>query len=187
MEELTPRYDVGRLKSVGTDVFVSAEVEIRRPQLVTLGSHVAIDSGFYITTQAQVGDHVHIGPRVSVIGGAGARLTMGHFTNIAVGSSILCASDEYGGDGLVSAPGIPEDLRDTIDRRPVIFRNFANVGAHVVVLPGVELGEGTAVGACSLVTRSTEPWTIYMGVPAKPVRERPRGKLLEYAARLGYR
>lgn len=186
-EETTPRYDLSRLKAVGNDVFVSANVEIRRPHLVSLGNHVAIDSGFYITTAAQIGDHVHVGPGVRVIGGARAKLTMGHFTNVAVGSSIICGSDEYGGAGLVSAPGIPEEFRDIVDTRPVVFQDFANVGAHAVVLPGVELGEGTVVGACSLVTRSTEPWTIYMGTPARPIRPRPRDKMLEYAARLGYR
>lgn len=185
-EGLTPRYDLSRLRATGSDVFVSADVEIRRPHLVSLGKHVAIDSGFYITTAADVGDHVHIGPGVRVIGGAKAKLTMGHFTNIALGSSIICGSDEYGGAGLVSAPGIPEEFRDVVDTSPVVFRNFANVGAHVVVLPGVELAEGTVVGACSLVTKSTDPWTVYMGVPARPVRARPREKMLEYAARLGY-
>lgn len=186
VEELTSRYDVSRLKRVGDDVFISASVEIRRPGLVAIGKHVAIDSGFYITTQADIGDHIHIGPYVKVIGGKEAKLTLGNFTNIALGSSIICGSDEYGGNGLISAPGIPEELTDTIDRRPVVFRNFANVGAHAVILPGVELAEGCVIGACALVTKSTEPWTIYMGVPARPVRQRPKDKMIEYAKRLGY-
>lgn len=185
-EELTPRYDVSRLRTVGEDVFISASVEIRRPHLMSVGNHIAIDSGFYLTTEAELGDHIHIGPYVKVIGGAKAKLTLGNFTNIALGSSIVCGSDEYRGEGLITAPGIPDEYVDVVDRRPIVFRDFANVGAHVVVLPGVELAEGCVIGACSLVTKSTEPWTIYMGIPARPVRDRPREKMIEYARRLGY-
>jgi galactoside O-acetyltransferase len=51
------------------------------------------------------------------------------------------------------------------------------VGAGSVVLPGVTLAEGTAVGAMSLVTRSTEPWSVYHGVPARRQRARHRDML----------
>jgi galactoside O-acetyltransferase len=48
------------------------------------------------------------------------------------------------------------------------------------------LAEGSVIGANSLVTKSTEPWTIYVGSPAKPVKARPKEKMIEYARRLGY-
>ena len=48
------------------------------------------------------------------------------------------------------------------------------IGTNSTVLPGVELGEGVAVGAHSLVTKSCDPWGIYVGVPAKRMKERSR-------------
>jgi acetyltransferase-like isoleucine patch superfamily enzyme len=39
-------------------------------------------------------------------------------------------------------------------------------------MPGVILEEGTSVGAMSLVLKSTEPWSIYVGSPAKRLKER---------------
>ena len=53
-------------------------------------------------------------------------------------------------------------------------------------MPDVTIGEGSVIGACSLVTKDTEPWTVYVGVPARPVKVRPCVKMLEYAKRLGY-
>ncbi len=53
---------------------------------------------------------------------------------------------------------------------PVIFRDFANTGANVTILPGFVLGEGSVVGANYLVTKNIEPWTLYVGSPAKPVK-----------------
>ncbi|MBI2474099.1 MAG: acyltransferase [Candidatus Taylorbacteria bacterium] len=182
----SPKYDISLLKSVGEDVFISASVEIRRPELVSVGKHVAIDTGFYLTTEAEIGDYIHIGPYVNIIGGAKGLLRMGNFTNIALGSKIICVSDRFLGDGLITAPGIPSEFT-SLKIRPVLFENFANVGANVVVMPGVRLGEGSVVGACSLVTRDTEPWTIYTGVPAKPIKKRPKEIMLKFAAKLGYK
>jgi len=180
------QYDKSLLKSVGEDIYISPNVEIRRPQLVSVGSHIAIDSGFYITTQAELGDYIHIAPYVTVIGGANGLLKMGNFTNISVGGKVICGSDEFLGEGLVTAPGIPEAYRDTLKIAPVIFEDFTNVGANVVIMPGVTLAEGSIVGACSLVTKSTQPWTIYVGTPARPIKIRPRQKMMEYARKLGY-
>lgn len=181
----SPQYDKSRLKSVGENVFISANTEIRRPHLVSIGSNVDIDSGFYLTTQAEIGDYVHIGPYVAVIGGARGFLKMGNFTNIAVGGRIITVSDTFLGDGLIGAQGIPEEFRK-LKIAPVVFENFANVGAGAIILPGVTLREGSVVGAGAVVTKDTESWTIYVGNPARPVKKRPKEKMLEYAAKLGY-
>lgn len=182
----TPRYDTSKLQSVGEDVFISANVEIRRPQLVRIGNHVAIDSGTYLTTQADIGDYIHIGPFVTIIGGQHGKFVMKHFTTVAVGSRIICASDSFLGDGLVTAPGIPPEYQNNIKIEPIILENFSNVGANVVILPGVTIAEGSVIGANSLVTKSTEPWTIYYGSPARPQKIRNKEIMKKYATLLGY-
>jgi dTDP-4-amino-4,6-dideoxy-D-glucose acyltransferase len=44
----TPQYDCRLLKSYGEDIFISANVEFRRLHLVSIGSHISIDSGVCI-------------------------------------------------------------------------------------------------------------------------------------------
>lgn len=178
-------YNKSFLKSVGKDVFISEKVEIRRPHLVSIGDHVAIDTGFYITTKAKIGNYIHIGPYVNVIGGADAMFIIGDFTNIALGSKIICGSDTFSGHALVTAPGIPVEYTE-VKREPVIIERFANIGANAVIMPGVKIGEGSVIGACSFVGKDTKPWTIYAGIPAEPIKKRPKKKMLEYARRLGY-
>ncbi|CAN5352766.1 acyltransferase [soil metagenome] len=179
-------FDIIKLKKIGEDVFISSFAEIKRPHLVSIGNHVAIDSGFYLTTAAEIGDYVHISAHVAIIGGEHAFLKMGNFTNIAAGGKIICGSDEFLGEGLITAPGIPMEYRDNLKIASVNFNDFANTGASVTILPGVTLGEGSVIGACSLVTKDTEPWTIYKGIPAKPFKKRPKEKMIEFAKRLGY-
>jgi acetyltransferase-like isoleucine patch superfamily enzyme len=180
----SPRYEVGKLAACGEDVFISASVEIRRPHLCRMGSHIAIDTGFYCTTGTLLGDYIHIGPYVTVIGGAPALLRMVGFNTVGAGSRILCASDEFMGAGLAGIA--PAELRDVVRVEPVTFEAFASVGTNVVIHPGVTLAEGSVVGSCSLVTKPTKPWTIYRGVPAKPWKERPKAKMIEAARHLGY-
>jgi acetyltransferase-like isoleucine patch superfamily enzyme len=54
----------------------------------------------------------------------------------------------------------------------VIIHNDVWLGLNVVVLPGVEIKEGAVIGAGAVVTKDVEPYTVSVGVPAKPVRIR---------------
>lgn len=182
----SPQYNKALLNLVGENVFISANVEIRRPHLVSIGNNVAIDTGLYLTTRAEMGDYIHIGPYVVIIGGEKGCLKMGNFTNLAAGSKVICVSDEYLGKGIITSPGLPAKYRDQVKAKPVIFENFVNVGVNAVIFSGVTLAEGCVVGACSLVVKDTEPWTIYAGVPAKPIKKRPKEIMLRYAKELGY-
>ena len=181
----SPHYDTSQLASCGEDVFISANAEIRRPHLVRVGSHVAIDSGLYLTTSAEIGDYTHLSPYLSIIGGAQSKLIVEDFATIAAGSRLICGSDRFMGDGFTSVT-VPAEFRDTIDIGTIRCGRYSGIGTNVVIMPNVTIGEGSVIGACSLVTKDTEPWTIYMGVPARPVKVRPREKMLEYAKRLGY-
>ena len=111
-------YNTKLLRICGINTYISSNVEIKRPQLVSIGCHSAVDSGFYCTTALEMGDYLHVGPYVTVIGGAEGLLRMGHFTNIAAGGRIICCSDEYLGEGLVGAATIPKTYRE--DRKSVV-------------------------------------------------------------------
>jgi acetyltransferase-like isoleucine patch superfamily enzyme len=53
---------------------------------------------------------------------------------------------------------------------PVIVKKNARIGIHVVILPGVTIGENCVVGAGSVVTRSIPSNCLAVGVPAKPIK-----------------
>lgn len=60
----------------------------------------------------------------------------------------------------------------TIDGKagPVTIGDRACIGAHTVIMPGVTIGEGATVGACSFVNRDVPPGAVVAGVPARPLR-----------------
>lgn len=67
--------------------------------------------------------------------------------------------------------------------RNVYFAGCCNVGRHCIVgtnllvFPGVTLAEGCSVGAMSMVTKSTEPWSVYFGAPARKLKARRKDLL----------
>lgn len=58
------------------------------------------------------------------------------------------------------------------DKTLVEVGNDVWIGANVVILDGVKIGDGAIVGANALVTKELEPYGIYAGVPAKKIGDR---------------
>lgn len=52
----------------------------------------------------------------------------------------------------------------------VIIENDAWIGAGVIILPGVRIGEGAICGAGAVITKDVPPYTIVAGVPARVIR-----------------
>lgn len=46
------------------------------------------------------------------------------------------------------------------------------IGARAFLLPGIKVGEGAVVGACAVVTKDVEPWTVVAGNPARFIKKR---------------
>ena len=71
------------------------------------------------------------------------------------------------------------DLRDIpIGKQPtrnlgIRIEDDVWIGANCTILDGVVIGRGCVIGAGSVVSRSLEPYGIYVGVPARLLRMRP--------------
>lgn len=79
------------------------------------------------------------------------------------------------GDDTIFAPGVkmissnhnPEDFKNWIITKPIVIGKNCWIGANVVILPGVELGDNVIVGAGSIVTKSFSAGSVLVGNPAK--------------------
>jgi acetyltransferase-like isoleucine patch superfamily enzyme len=159
-------------KSLGHDVMIHERVTLVGIENISIGSHVRIDPDVILlaTGPLTIGCYTHIAPGVFIAAKAG--FEMKNFANIAHGARIYTVNDDYSGKYLMG-PTIPEDLV-SLSPGSVVMEEHANIGAGAIVLPGVILAEGSVLGALSMVGKSTQPWTIYGGVPAKPIKERQR-------------
>ena len=176
--------DFSKFKKVGKDVFISDLALIKHPQESFIGNHVAIDNGVTFSTKVEIGDYVHIAPYVCTIGGKNNKVVFEDFSFVAAGTKLVVGSEDYTGEGLVG-PTIPAEYRKLV-LKDIVFKKYSGCGVNCTVMPGIVFGEGAILGANSLATKDLEPWTIYVGSPARPVKARRSDLILEYAKKLGY-
>jgi len=171
------------LGAVGRHVLIHRTAVLVNCAAIYLGDHIRIDPFVLISAgeQVRLGRNVHVAAYVSIVGAA--RIEVGGFTGLSQGVRVLSSTDDFSGAHL-SGPTIPERYK-AVQSAPVPIGRHVIVGAGSVVLPGCGIGEGAAVGALSLVNRPLDPWMIYAGAPARPLRERRRDMLqleVEYLA-----
>jgi galactoside O-acetyltransferase len=162
--------------AVGDDVAVSDRASIHGAARIALGSHVRIDDFAVLSAGAEglrIGSYVHIAVHCSLIGKA--LIELGDLSTLSSRVAVYSSNDDYSGGGLTN-PTLPIEYRRVTDA-PVRIGRHVVVGSGSVILPGVTIGEGAAVGALTLVNRSLDPFTIYAGVPARRLRHRSRAFL----------
>ena len=159
------------MKATGEDVLIYPLARIIRPGAASMGDHVIIDDFVLLDAgvECRLGSYIHIASFTSIVGGG--RLLMADFTTISSGCRVLTGQDDLSGSALVG-PCVPDRFRE-VDSSFVEMKKHSILGANVVVLPGVTIGEGAAVGAGSLVVKDIEAWTVSAGVPSRTINKRP--------------
>jgi acetyltransferase-like isoleucine patch superfamily enzyme len=143
---------------------------VREKRKMTIGTNptfapnVSISNGDRIT----LGDRVHVGERVCLwAGDSVGRITLGD--DVMIGPATFVTASDY---GLVE--GMPP-VSQPKNERDIVIEEQVWIGANAVVVAGVRIGAGAIVGAGSVVTRDLPANMICAGVPARPIKPRPRG------------
>lgn len=163
------------LKFVGAGVKISTRCAIYDAENISIGHFSRLDDFCIISGNVRIGDYCHITPQCLVAGGRPG-VALGDFCTLAYGAKVFAQSDDYSGESMTNST-VARDFKKEIFA-PVHLMKHVIVGTNSCIFPGVTVAEGCSIGAMSLLTRSTEPWGIYYGIPAIRRRERSR-KLLQ--------
>lgn len=163
-------------KSIGENVRIHATCNIHGVSNIALGDNVRIDAYTTIiaTGPIELGSYIHIGAYCLLSGGDG--ITLQDFSGLSHGVKIYSRSDDYSGESMTN-PCVPPQYTNVIRGRVTLGRHVV-IGSGSVVLPNVTIGEGSAIGALSLVAKDLPAWGIYFGNPVKRIRSRSQ-RLLE--------
>jgi len=139
-----------KFKKTGKDLYIGKYLFIR-PNTVTVGNGVFIGSFTYLTAKhIFIDDYSMLAPNVGIIGGDH------NFGTIGIPTIFNGRGDE--------------------EEKEVIIEKDVWVGYGAIIMHGVKLGEGSIIGAGSVVTKDIEPYTIVAGNPAKFIKNRFNSK-----------
>ena len=161
-------------KSVGKNVKISKNASIYDHEKIEIGDNSRIDDFCVISGNVKIGRYVHFAVFNNVAGGDPG-ITFEDFSGLAYGCHVFAQSDDYSGRSMTN-PTVPDEFKKET-KAPVLIKRHSIIGTGSVVVPGVTLEEGTAVGALSLITKTTMPWSVYFGIPAKRIKARDKGLL----------
>ena len=161
-------------KYIGKNVKISDKASIYNYDQIEIGDNSRIDDFCVISGKIKIGRNVHIAPFCLVAGGERG-IILEDFTTIAYGVQVFTQSDDYSGRTMTNST-IPKEYKNEF-MEEIILKKYSIVGAGSIIMPGVKLAEGTSIGAMSLVLKSTNPWGIYVGNPAKRLKDRKKNLL----------
>lgn len=133
---------------IGDDLKTGHGVVIR--ENTNIGNKIVIGSGSIIDGNVTIGSEVKIESQVyipthTVIG-----------KKVFIGPGATLTNDRY-----------PQRMRDEYLPKGPIIEDGVTVGANVVILPGMTIGEGSFLAAGTVVTCDVPPWSMVKGIPGQ--------------------
>jgi len=126
----------------------------------TIGKKVLVLSSVRIDIpwNLEIGDYSAIGMRVWVY----------NFAKVIIGSNTVISQDSV----LCTSSHNYEHPHFTLYSKAILVGSQTWIAANCFVMPGISIGNGSVVGACSVVTRDIGNWKICAGNPCRPLKER---------------
>lgn len=88
--------------------------------------------------------------------------------NVMMGPDVLILTSRHN----TSRVDIPMCKQGDLPKQKVTIGNDVWIGARVIILPGVKVGNGVIIGAGSVVTKNIPDYAVVVGAPAKIIRIR---------------
>lgn len=159
------------LKHFGKNVLISKYARIYGAEKISIGNNVRIDDFCILSGHIEICDFIHIAAYSALYGGEDG-IYVSDYANLSSRVSIYSVCDDFSGRTMTN-PMIP-DIFKNVKSAQVYIGKHVIIGSTSVILPGVNLAEGSAYGSFSLVTTNSEPWSINAGIPAKRIKSRSK-------------
>lgn len=126
------------------------------------GKNVNIERGAQFAWDLRIGDNSGVGVNALIA----SRVTIGN--DVMMGPDCMLFTSNHG----MGSTEIPMWRQRSSEPKPIVIGNDVWIGARVIILPGVHIGDGAVIGAGSVVTKDVPPYGVAVGNPARVVRMR---------------
>jgi acetyltransferase-like isoleucine patch superfamily enzyme len=158
-------------QSLGRGVKISRRASIYGASRISIGDYSRIDDFVVISAGVEgilIGRNVHVAAFCGLFGNG--RIELGDFSGLSSRATVYSSSDDYSG-AYMTNPTVPVEYTN-VASAPVRVGRGVIIGANSLILPGVESGAYSAVGAGSVIRKNCEPGHIYAGNPARVLKRR---------------
>jgi galactoside O-acetyltransferase len=160
----------------GKNISISKKCSIYGGPNIKLGDNIRIDDFCVLACSKgnfTLDGYNHIGCFCYINSSGGVHMKM--FSGLSSRCSLYSSSQNYDGSSLTN-PTIDSDFLE-MNIEPISIGKHSVIGTNTVILPGCSVGDYSAVGACSLVTRNISSGKIAKGIPAKEYKDRDYKKI----------
>jgi len=149
-------------------VFIESGVVIRSQYggKINIGAHCYLSHGAQLLTHGGdilIGDNSTINPYTIIYGQGSTRI--GNGVRIAAHCCIVPSNHIFSDTSRFI-------YQQGLSKKGIIIEDDVWLGSGVKVLDGVVISKGCIVGANAVVSKSTEAYSVYVGIPAKKIKDR---------------
>ena len=126
------------------------------------GRRVNIEKNAMFSYKVSLGDYSGIGVNAKIYG----RCVIGSHVMMGEDCTIITRNHQF------SRTDVPMMDQHFAEESPVVIGKDVWIGDRVVILPGVSIGDGSVIGAGSVVTHSIPSYTVAAGNPARVIKNR---------------
>jgi len=163
-------------KYLGVGTIIYDKAHIINKENIEIGSYCKIDdfTFIYAGKGIKIGNFTHLGAFTSISGGGS--INIGNHVGISQGVRMVTGTNDYKQKGYMSAASPIEE--QAFYKGHIEIGNNILLATNSVVLPNVKIGDGAIIGACTLVNKDIEPWSVNVGVPCRKIGMRERFETL---------
>lgn len=138
--------------------------------LAKLGNNVRIAGLFTIRggKNVEIGNDFFAGPDFYLSTNSNAKVTIGDAVMLGPGVMILGGNHDYA----YSKAHMRFNQQVDASARDIVISNGSWIGARAVILSGANVGEGSVIGACSVVNKEVPPYCVAAGNNLKIIKPR---------------
>lgn len=128
------------------------------------GKNINIEKGAYFGDGIgiKIGDNSGIGINAVLQ----RHITIGK--DVMMGRDVIIMTNSH----KTSDAGIPMNQQGAEEIKPVVIGDDVFIGSRAILLPGVNIGNGSIIGANAVVTRDVIPYSVVAGIPARLIKMR---------------
>lgn len=157
-----------KIGKYGNNCYIGRRTEFDRyPRGISLGDNVIIgDNNYFLCSNKN--SRISIGSDTSL----NRNVEISCIDKIEIGSYCLISSDVSIFDSNHSFLGNKLIAKQSSYAKPIKICDDVLIGTKAIILPGVYVGEGSVIGAGSVVTKDVKPYNIVAGNPARVIGSR---------------